>query len=383
MRVCVFGPDMHAFGRRELRPPVPVPAPGDSAVEEILLTNSRGQPPADGTYVYVTGGTTTLPMRGLRWLLRDPDRARRAYAAATLMTRLIGPDLIEALRAADPDVIVSLDPAWAPHLRDLLRRHRAPWQCLGPGDRWSAAATEWRQYDPRTSVSIVLPTYNGTRYLARSLESCLTQTHRNIELVVVDDGSQASVAEIVGHFGDSRIKYVRHEVNLGLPRALNTGFANTSGALVTWTSDDNYYAPNAIEEMVRFLSTYPQVDFVYADAFEIDAVGKVVGMLRTKPPRWLTVKNRVGACFLYRRVVYETVGEFDSGAVLAEDYDYWLRVARRFTMQRLFKALYYYRFHPESLTGRCERARVSQQAERVKKTNRAWWFRSGRVRRAL
>ena len=97
--------------------------------------------------------------------------------------------------------------------------------------------------------------------------------------------------------------------------------------------------------MVRFLCTYPDVDFVYSDAYEIDAEGKVVGMLWVPPPEWLRVKNRVGGSFMYRRGVYQALGDYDPGAVLAEDYDYWLRVARKFTMQRLFRALYYYRYH--------------------------------------
>ena len=74
--------------------------------------------------------------------------------------------------------------------------------------------------------------------------------------------------------------------------------------MLTWTSDDNSYTPDAIEQMVRFLCTYPDVDFVYSDAYEIDAEGKVVGMLWVPLPEWLQVKNRVGGSFMYRRGVY-------------------------------------------------------------------------------
>jgi GT2 family glycosyltransferase len=370
MRVCLFGPDVEAFAGNRRRQLVPGPPP--PGVDEILLTNSRGLPPGDGTHVYVTAGANTLTMRGARWLSTHLRSTTPLRLLSAVVSRLCGDQLLEGLRAADPDVIVSLDRVWAHHLQTCLERYKMPWPCITAGETPPQGGT-WRKYDPDATVSIVFPTYNGTTYLAKSLESCLSQTHRRIEVVIVDDGSGPEVLEIVKCFSDARVKYVRHEVNRGLPAALNTGFAHSTGALLTWTSDDNAYAPTAIEEMVRFLCTYPEVDFVYADAYEIDADGNVVGTLHVPPPEWLQVKNRVGGCFLYRRRVYLGVGAYDAKAVLAEDYDYWLRVARRFAMQRLFRILYYYRFHPRSLTGSSERERVRRQAERVKRANRSWW----------
>jgi len=114
-------------------------------------------------------------------------------------------------------------------------------------------------------VSIVLPTYNGERYLRRAIESCLEQTHQNIELVVVDDCSTDSTPEIIQSFADPRLVYLRNQRNQGLPRGLNIGFARTTGQYLSWTSDDNEYAPTAIEEMLRALRDSPDGEFVYAD----------------------------------------------------------------------------------------------------------------------
>jgi GT2 family glycosyltransferase len=369
---------MFAFEQRQLR--LHVPAPDESQGEQILLTNSYASGPADGTYVHVTAGARRLRMRALRWLLRNAKRARRLHFIARLLTRLSVHDLLEGLRAADCDLVVSLDPAWTGHLRACLRRGRAEWPCLTAGEQWPDGTARPHRYDQEITVSIVLPTYNGTKYLAGAIANCLAQTHRQLELIVVDDGSGPEVAAIVAQFADARLKYVRHQINRGLPSALNTGFACASGTLLTWTSDDNLYAPDAIEQMVRFLCTNAGVDFVYTDAWEIDDGGTVVGSLRVPPAEWLKVQNRVGGCFLYRRVVYDMIGEYDTRAVLAEDYDYWLRIARRFTMQRLFRTLYYYRFHDQSLTGRCERQQVKQQAERVRRAN-SLWRRRPRLRR--
>ena len=198
-------------------------------------------------------------------------------------------------------------------------------------------------------VSIVLPTYNGAKRLRQSIESCLSQTYRNIELIVVDDGSSDSTPPIVRSYTDPRIQYVRHPKNRGLPRALNTGFARTTGEYLTWTSDDNRFLPSAIEELLNCLRQNPQVDFVYADYHaHYERTGETC--LRKLPDRLnLAGENGVGACFLYTRRVYERVGGYDPRQPLVEDYDYWIRIANEFNVRHYAKPLYVYTEHSASL----------------------------------
>lgn len=199
-------------------------------------------------------------------------------------------------------------------------------------------------------VSIVLPTYNGSKYVRQSIESCLNQTYRNIELIVVDDCSTDNTAEIVRSFADPRIKYIWNEKNQKLPRSLNIGFAAATGDYLTWTSDDNQYLSTALEEMLAFLKSRPDVDFVYTDVYVLDLE---TGQKTLKPCTHSTFyfENALGACYLYTRRVYKTIGEFNPRLEWLEDYDYWLRVEKKFAMRRLAKPLYLYGDHPQSLTG--------------------------------
>lgn len=201
-------------------------------------------------------------------------------------------------------------------------------------------------------VSIVLPTYNGAKYLRQSVMSCLDQTYQNIELIVVVDGSTDDTRSVLSEFSDPRLQVIYHPRNRGLPEALNTGFSQARGVFLTWTSDDNWYAPDAIAEMVAFLRSNPQVAFVYADMWLVDEAGHLQE-LNVLPPDHLKTQpwNGIYACFMYRREVYETVGEYDPAARLAEDYDYWLRIAERYPIAALHRRLYYYRQHAGSLTG--------------------------------
>ncbi len=200
-------------------------------------------------------------------------------------------------------------------------------------------------------VSIVLPTYNGSKHLKESIDSCLNQTYQNIELIIVDDCSTDETPDIVRSYNDPRVRYVRNETNQRLPRSLNIGFALATGEYLTWTSDDNEFLPEAIEMMLGFLIENKGVDFVYADN-----LSKFLDTGETKKrnisgPQNIGERNCIGACYLYTRRVYETLGGFNPNYELVEDYEYWVRVSKKFRMHYLPRVLYIYGEHSKSLTG--------------------------------
>ena len=203
-------------------------------------------------------------------------------------------------------------------------------------------------------VSIVLPTYNGSRYIDESVASVLAQTYTNWELIVVDDASTDDTADKVAAYveADPRIRVIRHETNRRLPAALNSGFAQATGEYFTWTSDDNLYSPNALAEMLAFLQTHPGVDIVYSDYTEIDEAGAEVARVRVGDPEELLERNPVRASFMYRRCVQDELGGYSEGLFMAEDYDFWLRASIHFTLAPLHRDLYRYRTHESSLTSR-------------------------------
>lgn len=201
-------------------------------------------------------------------------------------------------------------------------------------------------------ISIVLPVYNGERYLEEALKSVIRQTYVNFELIVVDDCSTDRTSDIVKNYmeKDERIRYIRNVVNLKLPKTLNIGFANASGYYLTWTSDDNRYKENALEVMAKYLDDHIDVDMVYANYSEIDLEGNVTRKRYLESPEGIVYKNVVGACFLYRCEVAKAVGEYDTNLFLAEDYDYWIRISKVGKIAHIIDDLYFYRKHEASLT---------------------------------
>ncbi|GAM11536.1 putative glycosyltransferase EpsE [Geobacter sp. OR-1] len=201
-------------------------------------------------------------------------------------------------------------------------------------------------------VSIVLPTFNGARYLAESIESCLNQTFTDWELIIVDDASTDATPGIIARFCslDKRISAIRHDTNLKLPAALNSGFSHATGDFLSWTSDDNRYRPEAIEAMLQVFENGCETDIVYADYSVIDSSGTVIDQVTAPDPVYLMRENVVGPVFLYRRSVHEGIGGYDTSLFLVEDYDFWLRAAASFRMCSIHRDLYLYRRHESSLS---------------------------------
>ena len=104
-------------------------------------------------------------------------------------------------------------------------------------------------------ISVILPVYNGERFLAQSIESVIAQKYDNWELVILDDCSTDATPNIIQKYAkeDKRIKYYRNEQNLKLPGNLNKGFSIAKGSYLTWTSDDNKYRDNALEKMYNVI----------------------------------------------------------------------------------------------------------------------------------
>ena len=206
----------------------------------------------------------------------------------------------------------------------------------------------------RPTVSIVLPVHNGARYLSTSIESCIEQTLASWELIIVDDASSDESPAIAARYAglDPRIRVVTHATNVKLPAALNSGFARATGRYLTWTSDDNLYRPDALMEMVAFLDGRPDVGLVYCDCTIVDDEGREIRH-RTVPDWDLALElNPVGACFLYRADVMNSVGTYSEDLFLCEDFDYWLRISAKYRVEPLHRDLYLYRHHEKSLTAR-------------------------------
>lgn len=219
-------------------------------------------------------------------------------------------------------------------------------------------------------VSIVLPSFNGADYIAQSIESCLAQTYTNIELIIVNDGSTDDTLKIAETYAncETRVHVVNNPRNLQLPASLNTGFREAKGQYFSWTSDDNLYRPQAIQEMTAALQQN-DADLVYCAYDVMDMKGKLESRRPPAPIQTMAIRNVIGACFLYKAEARNRIGEYNPSLFGAEDYDYWSRMCRAgLKLHPLNQNLYIWRRHNKSLTQTKGRM-VFRNAEKVMAAN--------------
>jgi glycosyltransferase involved in cell wall biosynthesis len=234
---------------------------------------------------------------------------------------------------------------------------------------------------PEPLVSVILPVYNGERYIADSVRSVLAQTYRNLELIIINDGSTDRTLEILEEFrNDQRVK-IHTQPNRKLPAALSAGFAKANGEFYTWTSADNLMKPRCLEVLVKFLSARSDVEMVYANEEIIDDQGKAVeesdfcpgyqvppGSANIHwpqdPGELIFVQNNyIGACFLYRSWAGRILGDYDAHCFGYEDYEYWMRMDALFRVAHLGRpdTLYLYRLHEESLSAKEKQMKIVER----------------------
>lgn len=222
-------------------------------------------------------------------------------------------------------------------------------------------------------VSIVLPVYNGEQFLAESIESVLSQTYQNWELLILDDCSTDNTAVISKEYEsqDDRIKYYRNEKNLKLPGNLNKGFSLAKGDYLTWTSDDNRFRSDALEVMLDTLLAN-NAELTYASYQVIDENDHNIEIISAdkKPSEHILGSNVVGACFMYTRKAYESIGDYDTKLFWVEDFDYWQRMIALFKPIPIGKVLYDYRWHESSLTSTRKKDLYGKRLEEMLLKNR-------------
>nr|WP_242067171.1 glycosyltransferase [Leptolyngbya sp. FACHB-711] len=204
-------------------------------------------------------------------------------------------------------------------------------------------------------VSVVMTVYNRELYLAKAIESVLSQTRKDFELLVWDDGSTDRSITIAQSYAkqDKRIRVILAE-HQGQGQALKAAFAAARGIYIGQVDSDDFLAPTALEETAALLDVYPQVGLVYTDYVVIDEKGWILGEgERCQIPY---SKDRLLIDFMIfhfrmiRRSAYEQVGGIDESFESIEDYELCLRLSEAAEIQHLKKALYYYRTHNDNLS---------------------------------
>jgi glycosyltransferase involved in cell wall biosynthesis len=184
-------------------------------------------------------------------------------------------------------------------------------------------------------VSVVIGTRNRAELLRRTLRTVLWQTHRNLEVLVVDDGSTDATAHVAGDHPDSRVTLVRRDESGGVARARNDGLARARGDLVAFTDDDDLWAPEKVASQLAALARRPGAGWSCVSTVVVDTALRAVQWQPAPRGGWvepaiLEVNLVPGGAsgVLCRTELAREVGGFDPGFRHFADWDLWIRLAR-------------------------------------------------------
>lgn len=208
----------------------------------------------------------------------------------------------------------------------------------------------------RPLVSVVVPTYDRAGYVETAVRSLLDQDYPELEVIVLDDGSEDATPEILAriaeHADPERFRWERHD-NVGQAATINRGFELARGELLGYVSSDDYLLPGAIEELVAAAERNPAADVVYGGWHGVDDRDRVLFECSTLEHSFLD-SLRWGLCIvsigaLMRRRCYERIGGWDERLRFCPDYEWWLRVGDA-EFEHVPRALGCWRAHDGSIS---------------------------------
>nr|MDO8044211.1 glycosyltransferase [Candidatus Baldrarchaeota archaeon] len=209
-------------------------------------------------------------------------------------------------------------------------------------------------------VSVILPCYNGARWISEAIESVLNQTFEDFELIVVDDGSTDNSREIVtSYMDDKRVHYI-YQKNRGFSAAVNRGLKESKGDLVGFICQDDLWLPDKLKLQVKYLSKHKDVGLVHTSCFDIDSQGRTIRIRNIEMPVVSSKEEFIEKLFLrnfiafptvlVKRQCFDQVGFFDEHMVGFSDHDMWLRMAGKFNIGHLSRPLVKKREHEFQLS---------------------------------
>jgi glycosyltransferase involved in cell wall biosynthesis len=228
-------------------------------------------------------------------------------------------------------------------------------------------------------VSVVMPAFNVAPYVLEAVESVLTQSFEDLELIVVDDGSSDGTVERLWGVTDSRLRVIQ-QANAGSPAARNTGIAQAAAEYVAFIDADDVWSRDKLEAHIRFLERHSEIDLTFSRSELVDESGHSTGRTSARVSGEISfqelLKENVvnnGSAVVMRRKALDLAGWFDAGLRACVDWDLWLRVAllRPHNVFCVDGLLTKYRLRPGQITKNWRRMETEWHKVFIKMRDRA------------
>jgi len=215
-------------------------------------------------------------------------------------------------------------------------------------------------------VSVVIPVYNYDRYLAEAIESVLSQTYKQLEVIVVDDGSTDQSGEVANSFADRGVRYC-HQVHAGIGPARNNGVELAQADFLAFLDADDRWPVEKIERQLRAFDNDPMLAMIFGQAVQLQNGPEwESGIKDREPPEASMVSGMVPGTMLIKRDAFFRVGKFQSDLKVGEFIDWYARAVELQVRSLVLPDLFLWRRIHDSNQGIRERQSVSDYARVLK-----------------
>jgi len=216
-------------------------------------------------------------------------------------------------------------------------------------------------------VSIIVPAYNHEKYIAQCLESILKQTYKNIELIIINDGSKDLTVEIIKRYEEECQKRLQRFIfidkeNEGISKTLNRGIQESQGEYICFLASDDMYLENKIEKQVDYMLQNPHVKVSCTNGYYFSDQQTKKKIIYKKTPKWVLKDEKklfehfltqgtqiIAISCMYGKEIFQDVGLFDENLKF-EDWDFHIRTAHNHNFGYLNMPLVNYRMHDTNIS---------------------------------
>lgn len=204
-------------------------------------------------------------------------------------------------------------------------------------------------------ITVLMPVYNGEKYLKEAIESILNQTFRDFEFLIINDGSTDNSVKVIKSFNDPRLRLIHNESNLGLIKTLNKGLKMSKGKYIARMDCDDISLPKRLSTQASFMEKNPEVGVCGS---WVKIIGLEQKFINKYPKNHAEVRAYLlfntplahPAVIIRKELVDKYNLEYDEQYKHAEDYELWSRVVNCSKIANIPKVLLHYRMHPESIS---------------------------------